>query len=80
MAGIGSIQFWPPDAAPYFALGVNVALVSLSCLIGLLGVYWVLCYTENRRRDQKVGQEWMVAAGEDDDITDGQDALFRYTY
>lgn len=80
VSGIVSMQLWPPSAAPYFSLGVNVALASLSCLIGFLGLYWALCYTENRHRDQRAIDEWIVAPSEGDDITDKQDRLFRYTF
>ena len=46
--------------------------------------YYVLCVLENRRRDMTHGQpdEGQVSdLGADiDDVTDGQNPVFRYTY
>lgn len=49
-------------------------------LVVVMGLYWFLCWRENKRRDKGghlyAGREYR----DGEDITDIQDPLFRFSY
>lgn len=78
---IAGPQLWEPSAAPRFFSGVTMGLSCWCVFIFLVGLYWGLCYMENRKRDREQGVDSgpeTVYAGED--LTDKEDVLFRYSY
>ncbi|RAH82420.1 pantothenate transporter [Aspergillus japonicus CBS 114.51] len=77
---IAAPQLWKPSAAPRFFEGVVTAIVTWCLLFVALSLYWYICRSENRKRDQTpiIFPGITYQAGED--VTDIQDTQFRYSY
>ncbi|EYE99853.1 pantothenate transporter [Aspergillus ruber CBS 135680] len=73
-------NFRNSNTAPRHFEGVITAIVTWYLLVAVMGLYWFLCWKENRRRDEGrhsyAGREYR----DGEDITDIQDPLFRYSY
>ena len=76
---IAGPQLWKTNTAPRFFEGVVTAIGTWCVLILAVGIYWYLCKKENTRRD---GGDSDSSALEyiEEDLTDIQDSLFRYSY
>ncbi|OJK01773.1 hypothetical protein ASPACDRAFT_1867479 [Aspergillus aculeatus ATCC 16872] len=82
-SSIGSIaapQLWKPKAAPRFFEGVVTGIVTWGLLIGALSLYWHICRSENRQRDQTQIPSPGFTYHTGEDVTDIQDPQFRYSY
>ncbi|RAL14704.1 pantothenate transporter [Aspergillus homomorphus CBS 101889] len=77
---IAAPQLWKTSAAPRFFEGIVTAIVTWCLLLVALGVYWYLCRSENRKRDETQFTAPGIAYQDGEDITDIQDTHFRYSY
>ncbi|KAF7531249.1 hypothetical protein G7054_g9046 [Neopestalotiopsis clavispora] len=84
---IGNIigpQFFLDEQSPTYPLGIGAMLCAFAVMAAAGVAYYVFCVLENRRRNMTHGQrdEGQVSdLGADiDDVTDGQNPVFRYTY
>ncbi|PYH43758.1 MFS general substrate transporter [Aspergillus saccharolyticus JOP 1030-1] len=77
---IAAPQLWKSDAAPRFFEGIVTDIVTWCLLIVALGVYWYLCRSENRRRDEMRAHSSQITFHPGDDLTDIQDVQFRYNH
>lgn len=77
---IAGPQLWEPSAAPRFFSGVTMGLSCWCVFIFSVGLYWGLCYLENRKRDREQGMNSGSETYAGEDLTDKEDVLFRYSY
>lgn len=78
---IAGPQLWKTDTAPRFFEGIVTAIVTWCLLVVAVGIYWYLCRLENLRRDKNSqGARDRMSQATEEDLTDIQDLLFRYSY
>ena len=80
VACIGGPQLWQTKDAPRYFDGLVLNISALSAGILLLGVYWILCYWGNTRRDKGFARNPDRVYQPGEDITDNEDDHFRYSY
>lgn len=78
VGAIAGPQIWVKP--PRYLEGVTTAIALWVVFVIVIGIYFYLCYRDNKARDQKIraGENQMLEG--DEDLTDKQDLLFRYSY
>lgn len=71
-------QLWTEP--PRYLKALIASIVIWVIFLGLVVLYWLLCYFDNRARDRKAQSESVDPGQEKVDMTDKKDALFRYSY
>lgn len=77
---IAGPQLWKTKTAPRFFEGVVTAIVTWVLLVIAVCIYWYLCFKENARRDAISSSLPDRPYHSEEDITDIEDPLFRYSY
>jgi len=79
VGAIAGPQVWTEP--PRYTKGVITAIVLWVVFAILIGVYWILCYYDNRSRDRSTRENTMPSNDQaPQDMTDRQDKRFRYSY
>lgn len=77
---IAGPQLWNSNTAPRFFEGVVTAIATWCLLMIAVSIYWYLCRKENIRRDSQSTATPHQVYNAEEDITDIEDRLFRYSY
>ncbi|VUC32033.1 unnamed protein product [Clonostachys rosea] len=73
-------QFFLEKQAPHYGLGIGAMLCSFAVMMATGALYSFLCAMENKRRDQSCGRAHADLDAICQDLTDKENANFRYTY
>ncbi|KIW41083.1 uncharacterized protein PV06_06674 [Exophiala oligosperma] len=73
-------QFFRESQAPYYQLGIWALVVCYAIMILTAFVYWGLAIFANRNRDRAGWAADVDEAATDEDLTDGQNKIHRYSY
>lgn len=73
-------QLWKTGAAPRFKEGFVTAIVTWYLLILFMVCYWLVCRTENNRRELAARANHESGEKSREDMIGKEDTLFRYNY